>query len=82
MTGNEFREWRVKHGLTQPQAGLLLGRTKVTIIQWEHGRRPIPKVVELAVRHLTDRRDAFVWKEGDVTILSKEAVAKQDRREP
>ena len=54
MTGDELRAWRTRKALTQVQLAAQLEMTDRTIIDYESGERPIPRVVELAVRALDE----------------------------
>lgn len=62
MTWTEFREWRTRMGLTQVEAGKLLGRERTMISHYEGGLFPIPPAIELACaeleRQATERRAA------------------------
>jgi transcriptional regulator with XRE-family HTH domain len=44
----DFREWRQRLGLTQTEAGKLLGLTLRAIQHYEGGTRLIPRTTELA----------------------------------
>jgi len=50
MEAHELRAWREARSLTQPQLGELLDARWETVSRWERGVRPIPRVVELALR--------------------------------
>jgi DNA-binding transcriptional regulator YiaG len=50
MTGDEFRDARLKLGLTQQALARLIGRTRRNVQQWESGERPVDGV---AARLLT-----------------------------
>lgn len=50
MTPAEFREALDMLGLSQREAGRLLGVAKTSIHRWLTGRRPIPGPVAAAVR--------------------------------
>ena len=54
LTGDELRAWRTAKKLTQVQLAGRLEITDRTIIDYESGKRPIPRVVELAVRALDE----------------------------
>ena len=49
MTGEEFRAWRKRAGLTQLEASQALGVALRTLKGWEHGEPPMhPRMLELA----------------------------------
>ncbi len=52
MTGREFRNIRLRLGLTQDQIGNKLDKERRTIGRWERGDVTIPKVVALAMQYL------------------------------
>ena len=54
MTGKELRAWRTNKRLTQQRLARLLEITSRTIIDYENGKRPIPRLVALAVRALDE----------------------------
>lgn len=45
MAPEEFKRLRVRHGLTQEEAGRLLGVARNTVTRWENERHPIPVLV-------------------------------------
>jgi antitoxin VapB len=54
MRAAELKEWRTKLGLTQEEAGRRLGKTRMTIQNWENGATPISFSVELHCRHVEE----------------------------
>lgn len=56
MTGAEFRAARQALRLSQRKLAVALDVTKMTVFTWEHGREPIRRVVEYAVRYLAHQR--------------------------
>ena len=54
MTGQEFKEWRLRLSLTQQAAAEILGLSIETIRSWEYGKRQIsiPTVLHFACYHL------------------------------
>jgi len=42
MSGQELREWRLKHDLSQAELAELLGVSQKAISHWEVGDRKIP----------------------------------------
>lgn len=52
FTGADFRDWRVKHRLTQERAGAAVGVTVHSVRKWEQGSHLPPKNVALLVAHL------------------------------
>jgi transcriptional regulator with XRE-family HTH domain len=56
LTGRELRKIRLRLGLTQAQMTVRLDLDRRTIGRYERGERPVPRVVELAVRYLLSRR--------------------------
>jgi len=54
MTGQEFRAWRKRLGLTQEQAATALGYALRRITDMEGGKVIIPRVVELAAWRLEE----------------------------
>lgn len=49
MTPSDFRAWRKRHGMTQDQAGVVLGVCRNTICNYEADVSPIPQSVTLAM---------------------------------
>jgi transcriptional regulator with XRE-family HTH domain len=59
MDGKELAAWRRERGLTQEQLAQLLGVHKLTVSQWESGRRNTPgRLLELALEAVEHRRRA------------------------
>ncbi len=58
MTAQDFRNWRLRLGLTQPGAAALLGLSVETVRAWEYGKRRIsmPVVLALACAKLESER--------------------------
>ena len=56
MTGDEFRFLRSEMGLTQEEAGKLLGRDRVTISRWERGETTIDPAVETVMKALANEK--------------------------
>ncbi len=52
MTGEELRQWRIKHDLSQAELAFLLGVNQKTISFWELGHRKIPNYVSLLLEYL------------------------------
>lgn len=52
MTPEAFRHWRERKAYTLEQAARALGVSRRTIAYYEHGERPISRVVALATRAL------------------------------
>jgi transcriptional regulator with XRE-family HTH domain len=48
MQPNQLKEWRKALGISQEEAGLRLGVSRVAIGNWESGATPIPLMVDLA----------------------------------
>ena len=57
MTAADFRNWRQRLGLTQPEAARRLGLSVETVRAWEYGKRQIslPTVLELACECLESK---------------------------
>ena len=51
----DFLKWRRTLHFTQAEAGQKLGVHRATIMNWEQGSTPIPKIIELACPELTRR---------------------------
>jgi DNA-binding XRE family transcriptional regulator len=58
MTGQEFRERRRQLGATQAQLGAVFGLSRRSVIAWENGEAPIPRLAELALRYLLEHPEA------------------------
>ncbi|MFQ5888336.1 MAG: helix-turn-helix transcriptional regulator [Candidatus Hydrothermarchaeales archaeon] len=54
MTNQDLREFRKKMDWTQTELGNALDVSIRTIIAWEMGDRPIPRVVELAAKYIEE----------------------------
>jgi DNA-binding transcriptional regulator YiaG len=53
MQGEDVREWRARHGLTQYELAELLGVRSVQVSRWERGaNRPAGRLLELALKGL------------------------------
>ena len=52
MTANAFRRWRERKAYTLDQAARVLGLSRRMIAYYEHGDKPIPRIVALATRGL------------------------------
>jgi len=50
MTGEEFRQWRRRHNMTQENAAQVLRISHRTVTNYESGAYPIPHPVYLATR--------------------------------
>jgi transcriptional regulator with XRE-family HTH domain len=50
MSGQALRAWRKRLGLTQAQAGEILGVTPRAVAKWEAGQAPIDKRTQLATQ--------------------------------
>ena len=57
MTAADFRNWRLRLGLTQPEAARRLGLSVETVRAWEYGKRQIslPTVLALACEYLESK---------------------------
>ena len=55
MTAAEFRAARLALGLSQLRLARELGVVRTTVAYWEHGMRPVPRAVELAMRYLAGK---------------------------
>lgn len=53
MTKKQFMEMRESMNLTRLQLAEKLQLTRMTIFNYEHGKYPIPKSVEYAVKYLS-----------------------------
>lgn len=56
MTGEDLRSLRTELGLSQERLAELLDVGRRTVIRWEQGAWPIPRIAELALETL--RRQA------------------------
>lgn len=75
MTPSDLLEWREHQVLSRPQLAQLLDVHVNTVANWEHGRVPIPYVVELALETLAGNRARLLIK------LKQRRVAIAKRRE-
>ena len=58
MTIN-LKDWRYRLGITQEKAAELLGVHRVSYINWESGKVPISKAVELACYNLSPPQQPY-----------------------
>ena len=56
MTAAAFRKWRSRLGISQREAGELIGRTERMIRYYESGEKVIPKGVALACWAIKQRK--------------------------
>ncbi|MGE3623444.1 MAG: DUF2442 domain-containing protein [Bdellovibrionales bacterium] len=52
LTATGFRRWRARKAYTLEQAAHVLGLSRRMVAYYEHGEKPIPRVVALATRAL------------------------------
>jgi transcriptional regulator with XRE-family HTH domain len=52
MTGEELRKRREELRLTQAELGKRLGLSRLSILRYEKGLVPVPKMVEYAMREI------------------------------
>ena len=52
MNSQEFREWRIRIGVTQARAAKMLATGLRSIKHYEGGTRPIPNTVALLTRYV------------------------------
>jgi Protein of unknown function (DUF2442) len=52
MTADAFRSWRHRHAYTLDEAAKALGISRRMVAYYDHGEKPIPRVVALATRAL------------------------------
>ncbi len=57
MDGTSLKAWRHVRGWTQAELADALGYKQRQIAYFEHGERPIPPVVELALAELSRRHE-------------------------
>lgn len=55
MTGNELRDWRTSHGITQATLADALHVDPQTISRWERSECSIPPYLALALSHIETR---------------------------
>jgi transcriptional regulator with XRE-family HTH domain len=65
MNPKELKTWRKRWGLSQEKLANLLGSHRVSIAQWETGRRGIPSFLPLALEALENR----LRKEGNYGLI-------------
>jgi DNA-binding XRE family transcriptional regulator len=53
MTPEQFRSAREKLKLTQQELADKLEVHRVTVVDWERGKKPILKITQLALEHLS-----------------------------
>jgi len=56
MTGKEFRKLRVDAGYSQAQLCREIDVAVRTMTRWETGETPIPKMAELALRYVVEKK--------------------------
>ncbi len=61
MSAAAFRKWRTKHAYTLDDAAVALGISRRMVAYYDHGDRPIPRVVALATL-------AFDYNEGPLFL--------------
>jgi transcriptional regulator with XRE-family HTH domain len=69
MNREEFRTWREKFGLTQPEAATKFGVSRNTIQNWETGATPLPQTIEGACEVWEDRLKKGMAEIGPVTLI-------------
>ena len=52
MTGKQFKELRESIGYTQARLAKEIDVTIRSLTRWETGKTPIPKIAEIALKHL------------------------------
>lgn len=52
MSADAFRSWRQRHAYTLDEAAKALGISRRMVAYYDHGEKPIPRVVALAARAL------------------------------
>jgi hypothetical protein len=52
MSAEAFRSWRQRHAYTLDEAAKALGISRRMVAYYDHGEKPIPRVVALAARAL------------------------------
>jgi hypothetical protein len=57
MTAEAFHQWRLRHAYTLDQAATALGISRRMVTYYDHGEKPIPRVVALATRALDQAGD-------------------------
>jgi transcriptional regulator with XRE-family HTH domain len=56
MTGNEFRKLRATGGYSQAKLCRELDVAIRTMTRWETGETPIPKIAELALKYVVEKK--------------------------
>ena len=56
MSGNEFRKLRKAMGLSQNELSQMIDVSERGVRRWENGEVPIPKIAELALRYLAEKK--------------------------
>jgi len=56
MSGNEFRKLRKAMGLSQGELSQRIDVSERGVRRWENGEVPIPKIAELALRYLAEKK--------------------------
>lgn len=60
VTGNEFRRLRRSAGYSQSQLAREIDVTIRSLTRWETGETPIPKIAELALKYITEKKQKGV----------------------
>jgi transcriptional regulator with XRE-family HTH domain len=60
VTGNEFRRWRRSAGYSQSQLAREIDVTIRSLTRWETGETPIPKIAELALKYIIEKKQKGV----------------------
>ena len=56
MSGNEFRKVRRAMGLSQDELSKVIDVSSRGVRRWENGEVAIPKIAELALRYLAEKK--------------------------
>lgn len=56
MAPEELKRKRERLGLTQAELAKRLGIAKLTVLRYENGQTPIPRIVELALKEIERER--------------------------
>ena len=62
MKGKDIREWRERMEWTQLALANELEVTEMTVYRWERDKGPIPKSVELALKHIETQMKGLAGK--------------------
>jgi hypothetical protein len=62
MSADAFRSWRQRHVYTLDEAAKALGISRRMVAYYDHGEKPIPRVVALAARALDISRPPSVFR--------------------